>query len=601
MVSYLVLFILLLTSCNITVGPSRVVTGTRLPLLSETPKPVPNTTCRSTRSGNPALDIACRNTDLINEFRDAREWQYHQAYYTSKKESPPRFCVAFSGGGIRSAAFAVGILKGLESQGLINKIDIFSATSGGSYAVSWYYMQQFRIEGRDNRNRRWIFEQPLENLYQNASFVSLPQYLFSAGGDIVLSPVNLLANMVFGLHLNTSWFGKLYDWQIKRTFHNGMDATFGELHDILQPRQLPLFIITATARIEEDQHHHDALSAASVFEFTPLRWGSDAFTYRPIDKSFSIQDAVAVAGSAPDSTQVFYGASQRVVYSALNLDTGRFIPNDFRSENERSIWRKLTYLLPFPFYLPLPRYTRDAHGDQIYLSDGGHQDNFAVFPLIRRLCENIIVVDGEYDPDYTFDGLQRFKHQVEHETGAAVRFYPRADDETGGQDLDSHDAAAAEHLIGSRRDWDTTGNQLCAPGVSCDGRPKQFNPRWPVIGGTIGPFPIVDEHRDLTYKVLHLAYVKLSLDTKRFHQGALTPDARRQLESELSPALVDFYLRAEAGKCGDLITPCDFPQLSTFWQSFSADRFRAYVDLGAAMIKNHLQYDFGAGTLRVDK
>lgn len=45
--------------------------------------------------------------------------------------------LAFSGGGIRSATFAVGFLQGLASLGLIRRFDYLSTVSGGGYAGSW--------------------------------------------------------------------------------------------------------------------------------------------------------------------------------------------------------------------------------------------------------------------------------------------------------------------------------------------------------------------------------------------------------------------------------------------------------------------------------
>jgi hypothetical protein len=45
--------------------------------------------------------------------------------------------LAISGGGIRSAAFAVGILQGLASLGLLRRFDYLSTVSGGGYTGGW--------------------------------------------------------------------------------------------------------------------------------------------------------------------------------------------------------------------------------------------------------------------------------------------------------------------------------------------------------------------------------------------------------------------------------------------------------------------------------
>src|SRR5206468_3947611 len=45
--------------------------------------------------------------------------------------------LAFSGGGIRSATFNLGILQALAEKGLLRKFDYLSTVSGGGYIGSW--------------------------------------------------------------------------------------------------------------------------------------------------------------------------------------------------------------------------------------------------------------------------------------------------------------------------------------------------------------------------------------------------------------------------------------------------------------------------------
>ena len=68
-----------------------------------------------------------------------REWIFNKA----DRSAPPRFGVCFSGGGNRSAAFSIGVLRALHAKSLLEKIDVISAVSGGSYALSWFLLQPF--------------------------------------------------------------------------------------------------------------------------------------------------------------------------------------------------------------------------------------------------------------------------------------------------------------------------------------------------------------------------------------------------------------------------------------------------------------------------
>jgi predicted acylesterase/phospholipase RssA len=45
--------------------------------------------------------------------------------------------LAFSGGGIRSATFGLGVLEALKNQNLLQKIDYLSTVSGGGYIGAW--------------------------------------------------------------------------------------------------------------------------------------------------------------------------------------------------------------------------------------------------------------------------------------------------------------------------------------------------------------------------------------------------------------------------------------------------------------------------------
>src|SRR5688572_7938539 len=46
-------------------------------------------------------------------------------------------CLAFSGGGIRSATFALGVLQGLAYLRLLKRFDYLSTVSGGGYIGGW--------------------------------------------------------------------------------------------------------------------------------------------------------------------------------------------------------------------------------------------------------------------------------------------------------------------------------------------------------------------------------------------------------------------------------------------------------------------------------
>ena len=59
----------------------------------------------------------------------------------------PLSAVCLSGGGIRSAAFALGVLQALARFGLIGQFDYLSTVSGGGYIGS--FLSAWRLQARD--------------------------------------------------------------------------------------------------------------------------------------------------------------------------------------------------------------------------------------------------------------------------------------------------------------------------------------------------------------------------------------------------------------------------------------------------------------------
>jgi hypothetical protein len=57
-----------------------------------------------------------------------------------------------------------------------------------------------------------------------------------------------------------------------------------------------------------------------------------------------------------------------------------------------------------------------------YLSDGGHFENMGAYELIRRELPIIVVLDGEADPNYEFEGLGNLVRKARIDFGAEIEF-----------------------------------------------------------------------------------------------------------------------------------------------------------------------------------
>jgi len=156
---------------------------------------------------------------------------------------PGQSALCLSGGGIRSAAFALGILQGLARRGLLQQFHYLSTVSGGGYIGSWLTAWRQRagimkaVAGLRTRNFGEFDEPlPLQRMRFNQNFLTPKVGLGSADTWTALAAVirNLLLNWLVFLPL---FLGILLLPQIIQAFLIGMQqgeagsslvALFGE-------------------------------------------------------------------------------------------------------------------------------------------------------------------------------------------------------------------------------------------------------------------------------------------------------------------------------------------------------------------------------------
>src|SRR5580658_8716462 len=113
----------------------------------------------------------------------------------------PRSALCISGGGIRSATFALGVIQGLADYNLLDQFDYLSTVSGGGYIGSWLTAWIKRAEGlanviphlrRNGKPPEGI--NPLEHLREYNNYLSPKLGFFSA--DTWTLAVTVLRNIL---------------------------------------------------------------------------------------------------------------------------------------------------------------------------------------------------------------------------------------------------------------------------------------------------------------------------------------------------------------------------------------------------------------------
>jgi hypothetical protein len=515
--------------------------------------------------GLPDLEsIAAENSEALAWYR-AKEWQFNKL----DKTRPPETCLCLSGGGIRSAAFSVGVLKALYQKGILDKIDIISGVSGGSFALSWYYLQQY---GENIKAKDELFSSPYqEELLAGSRMFTLADMGLSELGNIILLPANLIFNHLFSFNLDTTLARRSYESAIRRTFHHGKDLSFPEALELIKKNDLPYFIINTSAAIDYGPSYDGSKLANRVFEFTPLRFGSDGFGYSN-DFPITVGRAVAISGAAIDLASVTPGRIESNLVASLNIDLGYHI-NNFNNKSN------IQYLKRFiPFYSLFNHY--DKTGTHIYLTDGGHTENLALYSLARRLCGKIIVVDATFDPDYQFADYHKVKNGLRSEM--QVEFEIKEIDKL----LQEAESAERNNILNV-----SYGSEF-SQRVDQATTKSHFDCSTPVLHGSISYFPVRTEDNHIEQRKIEVTYIKMSIDDGKFYGFPTTDplaEIYRDAREYYGDQLVHYYLESKLNKnCGELIFGCEFPQYTTYDQDYTPEQFAAYIDLGYHIVKNEM-------------
>jgi len=117
----------------------------------------------------------------------------------------PLSALCLSGGGIRSATFALGVIQGLAEKGVLDSFDYLSTVSGGGYVGGWLTSWKQRVKGLDKvipelcRNAPAAPDgslDPIQHLREYNNYLSPRLGLFSADTWTLIATYlrNLLLN-----------------------------------------------------------------------------------------------------------------------------------------------------------------------------------------------------------------------------------------------------------------------------------------------------------------------------------------------------------------------------------------------------------------------
>ena len=169
---------------------------------------------------------------------------------------------------------------------------------------------------------------------------------------------------------------------------------------------------------------------AQPFTVSQLHAGSYNLGYREVRKyaisrqqngALSLGTSLAISGAAV-SPNMGYNSSPPVTFllSLFNVRLGWWLGNPGEAGRR-------TYAKPSPFFAPRPLIAEtlgmtDSQHPYIYLSDGAHFENLALYEMVRRRCHFIIVSDAGADGNFNFDDLGNALRKIRIDMGVPIKF-----------------------------------------------------------------------------------------------------------------------------------------------------------------------------------
>jgi hypothetical protein len=163
---------------------------------------------------------------------------------------------------------------------------------------------------------------------------------------------------------------------------------------------------------------------ASSFVATPLYCGNDQLGYRSSQSyggGITLGTAVATSGAAVSPSMGYHSSPLATfVMTLFNARLGIWLGNPMHGRASRSPGPQTSFLAFFSEFFGL---TSDD-SEYVYLSDGGHFENLALYQMLARKCRRIIVLDGGCDPTLSLSDLGNAMRKAKVDLNVDIEFLP---------------------------------------------------------------------------------------------------------------------------------------------------------------------------------
>jgi len=165
---------------------------------------------------------------------------------------------------------------------------------------------------------------------------------------------------------------------------------------------------------------------AQSFTVSPLHSGNYELGYRDSAQyggreGITLGTAVTISGAAASpSMGSFSSPAVGFVMTLLNARLGAWLGNP-GDAGERT-WKQDGPRSAVGSLVKEALGLTDNTSAYVYLSDGGHFENLALYEMILRRCRQIVVLDGGCDPDFTYNDLGNALRKVRIDLNVPIEF-----------------------------------------------------------------------------------------------------------------------------------------------------------------------------------
>jgi hypothetical protein len=168
---------------------------------------------------------------------------------------------------------------------------------------------------------------------------------------------------------------------------------------------------------------------AESFTMTRLHAGSfrvgyqssTTFGYGALPGGLTLGTAMAISGAAASPNMGYHSSPlAAIVMTLFNARMGWWLANP--GEAGRRFWDKDGPAFGIKPFLDEALGNTDDQNRYVYLSDGGHFENLAIFEMVLRRCKFIVAIDAGADDDYTKEDLGAAVRKIRIDLGIPIEF-----------------------------------------------------------------------------------------------------------------------------------------------------------------------------------